>query len=591
MNRGRTRSQLTTPATALAASLIKHVHKKGGGNEGKTYTNVSLDGAYGGSFHYDEGEMKELYAAVAEAFEKKQKYYVNELNGKKRTFLLELDLHSLREKFDAEKDKEAIKRWEGEVTSELKSFVDEATDIVASYYVDKYPRTSSLFDVVVQVRLPDFDHVKSDAKEALEARGLNARLGDRVICSEGVHVFFKNLIVDEPRSLQMQAHLVERLKGLEKSNPGKIMPYSASNWDHVVDPLVYGAGKGVRFFGSSKAEACKDCKTAGNNPCATCTGVGKVDLGRVYNRVLFVMNGDRRTDDAKAEDYRNNVLKLLTDTSLRKDSSEYTEGYRVPDVAPKTHTLVRFDSRTNQDQLKGRPSSFRSASSGIFCPDPYANHSNGNKEPSGKRKRELNRTTLTDEQERVALNIIRGMSPSVYGQLEIHEVFRQESPPLLKINVKGPGCQYCHNIAYRDKDKKIRTGGRHNSHTVFFEIDPSYVRQGCNDACEPGKRNDPKAVKLRVNNNKCTTYFKNPILIMKVSAEQARLLFPGLGAPSSSSAFGGSSIFHLDYTRLIDGATLSAAKAHYSSLYASSLVKRRKVLRIDEYAKTLEPES
>lgn len=605
MNRGTNRgAKLTTPGTDLAKSLIKHVKKKITDEDGvvKETTNLSLDGAFGGTFHYTQNELPELYQTLANAFCRSQKYYLNEINGKKRTFVVEMDISSLRRKFEGEhqnesntlfvprrrtqksREDQSEKEWEVEFSKDIEAFVKEVVKILSLYYENKYPDLRScIYQTVVQTRLPDFTGTKPEMIEALKKRCGTLKIDDRVPCSEGAHVIFKNLIVDTEQSLQLHAHIVEHLAYIEKIRPGTIMPYSASNWEHVVDPLVYDEKRGIRYFGSSKAKECTSCKgVAAGGQCLMCTGIGKIDVGRVYDRISFVMNGDGSKDEVMAEKYRTDVQTMFIDTSLRRDNSQLTEGYAVHPTAPKPTMIKNFVSKTNIEKLKGRPFfKLDGKTGGLYSPDQYA--PTGKSEGINKRKRGETpiKVNLTREQEVVALTVIRGLSPLFYGQIDIYEVFRKENPPMMIIKTRGPGCQYCHNIAYRI-DKTIKYGGRHNNHTIFFEIEPSIVRQGCTDECEPGKRSDPSSVKLRKTNQKCSRYRNDPILTSALAADAARVLFPGLGSPNSAMVSGSHQIHHLDYSKLASTSAVLAYNSHTMSMLASSIQKRRKALKMNQ---------
>lgn len=540
-------SGLTLVSHELASLL--HTHRC----PPKEMTHLSLDGAFGGVFKFEPAELDKLRSLLSEAHAQQARFFLNELNGPHRTFSIDVDLTSLRSSMArkepsrkrnrGEFEEEDKKAWQEEFASEMRDLVRAINEVIFLYYGHRYPKDSVLYESLVQARDPDFEGVKPEGAAKLTSS--DARQ-DRVPCSEGARICYPNLVVNRDQSVQMHAHIVQVLK-----TKNGLLPHSLKEWEVLIDPLIYEPNAGLRFFGSSKAKPC-GCK---KGKCPKCLDLGKLDMGRIYNRILFCSDFEGRDLEGKREAYENDLIRLYRDTSLRRDCSKVTDGYRVHPTAPASTEIKRFDSRTPASRLSGRASDPEKK---IYNPDPY---------PLKEVKGTMSRFEPDEVQRNCLLRAIRRMNPLYYGQLDLLQCSREAKGNLIRVQVQGPGCHYCHNIQFEDESGRLVEGGRHNSHAIHFDIDPSQVSQGCSDPCScPPKK--------RVNKNPCNRYRTRKIKTQDLPAEEARILFPSL-CLSSRDASEGPVLQYLDCTALSvstrDGMMACMA---YQTQYAAALARR-----------------
>lgn len=289
---------------------------------------------------------------------------------------------------------------------------------------------------------------------------VNAKNDKPEMVKTGIHMLWPNIFLNRDDALDIRETI---LVELEKAFGKRVHPNNT--WQDVVDCSVYGTGNngtkgsGLRMIGSRKTDPCGQCKgkkvsrspSGRDLPCSLCLGNGRVDTGRPYFP-LCVLDGNGKRCVLLEEEYRTNMIKLVTDTKVRTYFQEKPSEpvFLIPDHAPRniyqpTVQRGRISKATKQ------------ASEGILKPsDPKLNKST---------KVELSNTCIEWD---VIEKLIRSIK--VYSKIVISKITTGALSNQYIVHATGEMCRYCMNISRE-----------HVSNRIYFVIDAHGIIQRCHD--------------------------------------------------------------------------------------------------------------
>jgi len=193
--------------------------------------------------------------------------------------------------------------------------------------------------------------------------------------------------------------------------------FAGKKVEDVIDSAVYKSN-GLRMIGSYKAKKCSDCNR--RTHCDTCKGLGKYDAGKIYG-VRLLLGSNMANLQIPQNDHR--VIRLV---SIRTFDQPVTSGWATycgcPTIAPKVPRQSKKSIHFDAD-------------------DPvYV----------------------------ACQNAIRA-SHHKYARLNVTHVKFDARKSEYMIRVAGENQSFCQN----------RTGGYHNSNSIYFVINPSGGYQRC----------------------------------------------------------------------------------------------------------------
>jgi hypothetical protein len=224
------------------------------------------------------------------------------------------------------------------------------------------------------------------------------------------------------------------------------------------------------MIGSRKIENCAECsKVADGQTCSVCEGVGKVDVGRIYN--ILSSSGPISISD-------------LQNTSIRVPDAINPD----PVACPKWfNNGVLYDMSTKQGIKKARQKRERSAVAAEQQEAP----------PQKKAKSPLDPIPLSDSR----FSAINAFLKKHFMKRCGDKGFKITKIVGGKVYFVNTDCTYCEN-----------KGGNHNSSTIYFVVTPKSVLLKCHCPCPPTDPDRPP----------CSEYTGEPV---KISGQLRNKLF------------------------------------------------------------------
>lgn len=279
---------------------------------------------------------------------------------------------------------------------------------------------------------------------------LNVERDGDGLCKHGIHVIFPQMHVDIQQALFMREALIEGLIAEYGLTHAEMAP---KGWHDVVDNAVYGVKRGLRMYGASKAENCKECH--GQNKDGDCPNNcqrGKIDVGRPHLLHSVYLNGVR--DALREERYgrENGSVYILKRTSIRTIDANACPDWKRYDGCPGFGDVLRM---TMSDT--GQPLHVVQSARAIFKTDI--------------KKGQVHAVTIEDpEIHSMFQHIIRTRFPRVYRNLRVKQVKRLENGQMYFIYIEGEGQHWCLN--------KMPPGD-HTNNTVYFQCDQKGICVRC----------------------------------------------------------------------------------------------------------------
>jgi len=137
---------------------------------------------------------------------------------------------------------------------------------------------------------------------------------------QGYHLHWPELLVNKEIAVKIRTFIVLRFTTLF----GKI-PEFYDNWEKIIDKSVY-AHNGIRLLGADK--------------CSTSDGIKNYE-NRVY--IVYSVYKGKQMNTELTEEYKNDTLKALKNTSVRSFEKEFT----------KYHSLPEYEVEETEDENSG----------------------------------------------------------------------------------------------------------------------------------------------------------------------------------------------------------------------------------------------
>lgn len=292
---------------------------------------------------------------------------------------------------------------------------------------------------------------------------------DAVVCAvdgtdlSGVHVYFKNVLVDEERALSMRYAIVSELHHTHKH---------LADWDKVIDDAVYRKGTGgLRMPGSKKLAPCQECRgfNGMRNPnCPNmCDERGRACVGRQYRFFGLISDVDDEMTDSYRRSLASSWASLLSSTSLRRaDGTALSNGYDPPKGMARPTEMPRLLSKF---VLKAEHHAYQAVEA---C--------------------------------------VRAYHPN-YAHLYVDKIYQTTSGNNAKVFVRGRNATFCLNLLGDGKSM----GNWHSSRRVWFQVTPRDLEPRCSCKCDTTDR--------RVSGKRCSEWRGGKAVL----SEEARdALFP-----------------------------------------------------------------
>jgi hypothetical protein len=273
---------------------------------------------------------------------------------------------------------------------------------------------------------------------------VNAERNDTGLLKHGMHIILPEVYTTIEQALFMREALIEALNLEYGSSNAEIAP---NGWYDVVDNAVYGVKKGLRMYGSHKAEQCKECRGQ-SKQAESCPGRcdrGKIGTGRPHLLHSVYVNGEE--DEIREQKYRSGSQQnILKRTSIRSCKTEPDSTWRRYDGCPGYGDMLKTTLSKS-----GEPLHVLKSKQAIFKTDV---------------KRVFGSTIVvhdSDIQNMFETIIRTRFSPSLpFSKLRVTNIKVTESGTLYFISVAGEGQHYCVN--------KMPPGD-HTNNTIYFQCD------------------------------------------------------------------------------------------------------------------------
>lgn len=286
------------------------------------------------------------------------------------------------------------------------------------------------------------------------------------------------------------------------------IPVPSVSWEDVLDPAVLKAN-GLRMVGSNKSEPCPKCKgglclgTA--IACNTCSGTGKVDVGRPYY-FFRLYNMDGTVDNAGSEE-----LGFMDQEAAIRGSIRCVD-------ATKAWVIDWDNAGVQKNMIEQQVQAERSSSSGNGK-RPYTDTLDDMKaldggEPAYLKLAEFINTNFPGSP--VPTKITRCFPPKIEKTNGDRASLSRSLSGITTTSARPPcyfvnsNCKFCANV-----------GGEHNSSKVYFIVYPSKAVQRCYSQ---------KDVVRSFGNCPCNNFTSRPVTL---PVELSKLLFPrSIGDPA-----------------------------------------------------------
>jgi len=318
----------------------------------------------------------------------------------------------------------------------------------------------------------------------------NAKRDSKGCVKHGIHVIMPEVTVNIQHALFFRESLVAHLSSVYGVTNDIFAP---DGWTDVVDNAVYGTGRGLRMYGSCKAEQCRNCPSrTSRTPCGVfgCVG-GKVNVGRPH--LLFGVYVDGRENVELTHKYSKNTMLVISRTSIRT-ARNVAPGWKRYDGCPNYGNALKTTTTTSGStvhDVKQRRASF----------------------PSNVRPRLSNLNDVTD---RTIWNIfekhIRSRFVQQWRNLRVVGVKQSSDRLIYLVNVAGDGQHWCLNKM--NASSRV-TGADHTSNTIYFQCTPNGLCQRCHS---PKNSTDNRST-----NTLCSKFCCG---LKQLHASENQLLFP-----------------------------------------------------------------
>lgn len=385
------------------------------------------------------------------------------------------------------------------VREQIIMYVKKIQTVIRSFYpdVNDMKNENCFFDVIV----------------------LTTELGIHETTGEvktGIHLVMPNLPVTQAECLDMRLTLVAEFEMMGKKTNTEL--HGWNSWEDILDECVYRSN-GLRMPGSHKTLPCPICQRdpIKKKVCKKCRRKGYLDGKRVYAPSMYVSQ-DGTLSEERLKILRQDAWKMIKYTSIRLFSDHEKPEWVLPKNAPSyphSTNAIEYDEREETDimflkgvrEVKGKAEINQKKRKRDAQTNSGASRFT---EDDDSLKTWKNKIVLDNNGETVSSmqQFLRSSINSVYGQIQIREMFSTSKKPFFVITTKGYGSQNCMNMIGNAK---------HNTNTIYFLVTARGVSQRCFCKCSG-------ADKLKVRREGLCKNYRSPNIAL--TKELLRKLFP-----------------------------------------------------------------